>query len=62
MLQIMFLVTMVMNSWHPSAMIFCPEEFSSTPRLQQKLIDYAGGCVQPGFDNFEDNSECSSCE
>ena len=37
---------MVMNSWHPSAMILCPEEFSSTPGLQQKLI--------PGFNNFED--------
>ena len=39
---------------HPSAMIFCPEEFSSTPELQQKLIDYAGGCVQPCFGSFED--------
>jgi len=30
------------------------EEFSSTSGLQQKLIDYAGGCVQLGFDYFKD--------
>ena len=35
-------------------MLFCPEEFSSTPGLQQKLIDYAGGCVQPGYHYSED--------
>lgn len=30
------------------------EEFNTTPGLQQKLNDYATGCVQPGFDYFED--------
>ena len=30
------LVTLVMNSWYPSAMIFCPEEFSSTPGIAAK--------------------------
>ncbi len=29
------------------------EEFSTTPGLQQKLIDYAADCVQPGYDYFE---------
>ena len=29
------------------------EEFSTTPGLLQKLIDYAAGCVQPGFDYLE---------